>query len=122
MFVERCWTSRLGTRSGEPLPAHRQSLYTLIAVMLCFRAIGVQTQVTRGKPVDLPGPSASANNPASVVPPPVGFAPHVPQRFEVSILASDFEDPRWLAVTDVLVYRAKRWQVLSREIATLPVD
>jgi hypothetical protein len=21
MFVEQCWTSRLGTRSGEPLPA-----------------------------------------------------------------------------------------------------
>ncbi len=36
-------------------------------------------------------------NPPSVIAPPAGFAPHVPSGFKVSILARDFEQPRWLA-------------------------
>jgi len=98
MCVERGWTNQLWTRRAGRLSRHRRSLCTPVTIILCLRTIGVQTQLTHGKPVDLPSPSASVNNPASVVPPPLGFAPRVPQGFAVSILARDFEDPRWLAV------------------------
>ena len=55
-------------------------------------------QLTGEGPVSLPSPSASLYNPARIVAPPSGFVPTVPKGFRVSVFASGFEEPRWLAV------------------------
>src|SRR5262249_4571174 len=55
-------------------------------------------QLTGGRPVSLPSPSASLYNPARIVAPPSDFAPSLPEGFRASVFASGFEEPRWLAV------------------------
>jgi len=96
--------SRIGAVDGpmrrEDKDRHRRLLESLLpaaTVVLCLSA-AVRGQLTHGKPVELPRPSVSANNPARLVPMPPGLTPHAPPGFTVSVLASGFEEPRWLAV------------------------
>jgi len=57
-------------------------------------------QVTHGQKPKLPAPfaTASAGNGPDRTKPPAGFLPKVPPGFRVSIFATNFERPRWLAV------------------------
>ena len=56
-------------------------------------------QVTHGNKPQLPAPFAtkSAGNPPEETMPPKGFLPTVPAGFQISLFASDFKEPRWLA-------------------------
>jgi len=57
-------------------------------------------QVTNGKKPNLPAPfeTKSAGNGPNKDKPPAGFLPKVPSGFQVSVYASDFSNPRFLAV------------------------
>jgi len=68
------------------------------ALALASASSPAHAQLTGGRPVSLPAPSASLNNPAKIVAPPAGFSPRVPPGFVVSVFASGFAEPRWLAV------------------------
>jgi glucose/arabinose dehydrogenase len=60
----------------------------------------LSAQVTHGNKPQLPAPFAtkSAGNPPEETMPPKGFLPTVPAGFQISLFASDFKEPRWLAV------------------------
>ena len=62
-------------------------------------------------------------NPPSLVAPPPGFAPRVPSGFKVSVLARDFEQPRWLATApngDVFVADSAAGKIVVLQNASLP--
>ncbi len=74
-------------------------------------------QLTGGKEPQLPAPHAtpSVTNPPRVVSPPPRFQPRVPDGFEVSVFARDFEEPRWLAAApngDVFVADSRAGRVI----------
>jgi glucose/arabinose dehydrogenase len=60
----------------------------------------LSAQVTHGNKPQLPAPFAtkSAGNPPEETMPPKGFLPAVPAGFQINLFASDFKEPRWLAV------------------------
>lgn len=67
---------------------------------LLFLPAVLSAQVTHGQKPQLPAPyftKSSDNAPRKEAPPP-GFLPTVPQGFRISVFASDFKVPRWLAV------------------------
>jgi glucose/arabinose dehydrogenase len=63
-------------------------------------AVSSFAQVTNGKKPNLPAPfeTKSAGNGPDKDKPPAGFLPKVPSGFQVSVYASDFTNPRFLAV------------------------
>jgi glucose/arabinose dehydrogenase len=75
----------------------------IMAVGCVFLGAGLTLaaqEVTNGKKPQLPPPFAtkSAGNPPEETKPPQGFLPTVPAGFRVNVFASDFKEPRWLAV------------------------
>jgi glucose/arabinose dehydrogenase len=70
----------------------------VFAILLLVPAM-LSAQVTHGDKPQLPAPFAtkSAGNPPEETMPPKGFLPTVPAGFQISLFASDFKEPRWLA-------------------------
>src|SRR5690348_13351303 len=70
-----------------------------IAAALTLSSVA-SAQITHGKKPELPAPFATpaAGNGPDRATPPEGFLPTVPDGFHISILASGFKTPRWLAV------------------------
>ena len=74
-------------------------LSVVVGCALLF-AVPSFTQVTNGKKPNLPAPfeTKSAGNGPDKDKPPAGFLPKVPSGFQVGVYASDFSNPRFLAV------------------------
>ena len=85
-----------GRRWGTRIAA----LGILCAAPGIMLAQGTNGQVTYGKKPQLPAPFAtkSAGNPPEESKPPKGFLPTVPAGFKIEVIASDFNEPRWLTV------------------------
>lgn len=64
-------------------------------------ACALGQEVTGGKPPQLVKPyiTKSADNGPDTLPAPAGFLPKAPSGFQVSVFASGFDEPRWLAVS-----------------------
>ncbi len=72
----------------------------LAMAMVLLAASRTQAQVTHGQKPNLPAPFAtsSAGNGPAYKKAPAGFLPSVPAGFKISVYASDFRYPRWMAV------------------------
>jgi glucose/arabinose dehydrogenase len=70
-----------------------------VFAILLLVPVMLSAQVTHGDKPQLPAPFAtkSAGNPPDETMPPKGFLPTVPAGFQISLFASDFKEPRWLA-------------------------
>lgn len=79
---------------------NRVHLSSLVLVAAFSVSSVADAQITHGKKPNLPPPFATpaAGNGPDRANPPKGFLPAVPEGFHVSIFASGFKTPRWLAV------------------------
>jgi glucose/arabinose dehydrogenase len=77
----------------------RMGLVGLLGFLL-GAPVMLRAQITNGKKPQLPPPYAtkSAGNGPDNTKPPAGFLPTVPAGFRVTIFATNFKVPRWLAV------------------------
>jgi glucose/arabinose dehydrogenase len=83
----------------ETILSERIRAAVALSIVLSLPA-SLTAQVTHGKKPELPAPFAtkSSGNPPEDTKPPQGFLPTVPQDFRVNIFATDFKEPRWIAV------------------------
>jgi glucose/arabinose dehydrogenase len=83
----------------ETTLSERMHAAVALGIVLSLPA-SLTAQVTHGKKPELPAPFAtkSSGNPPEDTKPPQGFLPTVPPGFRVNIFATDFKEPRWIAV------------------------
>lgn len=95
---------------------NRFRLSTLVALAALFLPAVASSQITHGKKPRLPAPFATppAGNGPDRPKAPEGFLPTVPDDFHISVFATGFQTPRWLAVApngDIFVAETGAGQV-----------
>jgi glucose/arabinose dehydrogenase len=79
----------------------RRSIFSASMVLTLAFSHAWSQELTGGKPPQLVKPymTKSADNGPDVIPAPAGFFPKAPNGFHVSVFATGFDEPRWLAVS-----------------------